>query len=264
MAKTLVIKGADFSVHKLATVIFPDPIPCESISFDQNTYNLTTVDPVTIDYTVTPADTTDTIYWSSSNENVVTVANGIITVVGMGTATVTATCGEYTATATVTVNIAYIPNWWAWWVAQNGTTITSTESTARIIAIGSGNQATTYETAPTSASDPIKLIKIPSGATKVRVRIPNDKITLFANDTVMRIIWAKDEWSGDSNYRNSIKYVSQESTVNPRTNADKTYAIPEGVDGFVFITKLATMPETSGDANTLMAETGITISFLTE
>ncbi|MDE5567464.1 MAG: Ig-like domain-containing protein, partial [Muribaculaceae bacterium] len=55
--------------------------------------------------TVEPANTTDaTITWKSDNEDVVTVsAEGVITAISVGTATITATCGEVSATCQVTV-----------------------------------------------------------------------------------------------------------------------------------------------------------------
>lgn len=102
MARTLVIKGADFSTNKLDTVIFEETVPCTGITISQSTASLTNVGTtLTLTATVAPANTTDAIIWVSSNENVVTVASGVITVVGVGTATVTATCGNYSASCEV-------------------------------------------------------------------------------------------------------------------------------------------------------------------
>ncbi len=56
--------------------------------------------------TVEPANTTDaTITWKSSDESIVKVSeDGTVTAVSVGVATITATCGEVSATCKVTVN----------------------------------------------------------------------------------------------------------------------------------------------------------------
>lgn len=47
---------------------------------------------------------TEPIEWNSEEPSVATVKNGLVTAVGAGTTTITATCGEKTATCKVTVN----------------------------------------------------------------------------------------------------------------------------------------------------------------
>lgn len=56
--------------------------------------------------TVEPANTTDaTITWKSSDESIATVSeDGTVTAISVGVATITATCGEVSATCKVTVN----------------------------------------------------------------------------------------------------------------------------------------------------------------
>ena len=64
---------------------------------------------LTIQATVTPSNATNkAVVWTSSNENVATVsANGVVSAVGTGTATITATTidGGFTATCAVTVSV---------------------------------------------------------------------------------------------------------------------------------------------------------------
>ena len=104
MAKTLIIKGADFSRHYVDRVVFSD-IPCTGITIDRNSIVLTsTSDFQTIAATVTPIDTTDAVIWTSSDSNIVDVNNGVVRGVGIGTATVTAQCGDFTATCSVTTS----------------------------------------------------------------------------------------------------------------------------------------------------------------
>ena len=61
--------------------------------------------------TVTPANTTDSIVWSSSPTGIVTVNNGRVKAVANGETVVTATCGTQSATCNVTVsNLSDLPS----------------------------------------------------------------------------------------------------------------------------------------------------------
>lgn len=104
MAKTLVISGANFTTNKLDTVSFSERIPCTALSLSESTLSMTALsETYTITATPTPANTTDSVTWTSSNTTVVTVANGVITSIGEGSATITAACGDQSATCTVSV-----------------------------------------------------------------------------------------------------------------------------------------------------------------
>ena len=92
----------------------PKVIPVTGISLDEDTLELTVGDTATLTATVAPDDTTDpAVTWTSDTESVATVENGVITAVSAGTATITATAGDKSATCTVTVkaknNSGYIP-----------------------------------------------------------------------------------------------------------------------------------------------------------
>lgn len=109
----LVISGANFATNKLTTVtIQQNEKPCTAIALDQSTKTVTALGNFTLTPTVTPSDTTDEVIWTSSNTSVATVAAGVVSVVGLGTATVTATCGEQTATCAVTCNEVTISPYW--------------------------------------------------------------------------------------------------------------------------------------------------------
>lgn len=83
--------------------------PLKSISFngvaDEATINLGATETLQVVYN--PEDTTDdkTVTWNSTNTNAVTVDNGVVTAVGEGSSTVTATVGEKVATINYTVRI---------------------------------------------------------------------------------------------------------------------------------------------------------------
>lgn len=79
----------------------------ESIALNENTLTLyTNRDPKTaaLTATVSPDNATDkTVTWTSADEKVATVENGVVTAAGNGTTTITAQAGEKTAICTVTV-----------------------------------------------------------------------------------------------------------------------------------------------------------------
>lgn len=102
MAKTLIIKNADYSDNALDVVAF-DAVPCTGIELNKSTAEITAIGgTTTITATLTPANTTDMLSWASSDTDVATVVDGVVTTVGVGTATITATCGNQTATCVIT------------------------------------------------------------------------------------------------------------------------------------------------------------------
>ena len=105
MSMTLVITGADFSANKLDTVII-DQIPCTGISLAESTANVSYEDTYTAVATVTPADTTQEVVWSSNNPNF-PVNDGVVSINGVGQAVITATCGNYSASVTLTSKAVY-------------------------------------------------------------------------------------------------------------------------------------------------------------
>ena len=88
----------------LAALTPIERIPCTGITLSSNALEFTAAGTHTLIATVEPTNTTDRIIWSSNNEDVVTINNGVVTVVFNGNATITATCGDYSATCSVTVS----------------------------------------------------------------------------------------------------------------------------------------------------------------
>ena len=111
MAKTLVLKGTDFANNRLAKISFGGEIPCTGLSLSQGTIAFTAVGGiVALIATKVPSDTTDELTWASSNDTVATVTDGVVTCVGLGSATITATCGSQAATCSVSVSISIDAN----------------------------------------------------------------------------------------------------------------------------------------------------------
>lgn len=125
MAKTMIIKGADFSDNRLAVVSF-DAVPCTALSLSESTITNTTYNGTSqLTATPTPENTTDTLSWASSDDSVATVVDGLVTFVGVGTATITATCGEQTATCSISSQIVADAN--TLFSAFNGYQLTTTD-----------------------------------------------------------------------------------------------------------------------------------------
>ncbi|MDE6580561.1 MAG: Ig-like domain-containing protein, partial [Ruminiclostridium sp.] len=79
-------------------------VPVEEVTLDQTSLFLKVDDTATLTATVKPTDSTDkTVTWTTDDDTVATVANGVVTAVGKGKATVTAKVGGKSATCTVTV-----------------------------------------------------------------------------------------------------------------------------------------------------------------
>lgn len=104
MGKALLIKGMNFSAVALDQVEIGDAIPCTGISLSPSTLSFDThEESKQVTATLTPANTTDDLVWSTSDENVATVSDeGVVTIHGIGTAVITATCGSITETISIT------------------------------------------------------------------------------------------------------------------------------------------------------------------
>lgn len=93
-------------VAELPVLDDPDAVHVTGITVYPTTGTLYVGGTTTITPAIEPALATDkTVTWTSSNESVATVDNGVVTAIGIGNATITATTndGGFTATAAITV-----------------------------------------------------------------------------------------------------------------------------------------------------------------
>ena len=90
----------------------PVVVPVTEVTLEQTELNLTVGDDATLVATVLPEDATNkNITWTTSNRNIASVSDGLVTAVAAGTATITVTTvdGNKTASCLVTVNPAPVP-----------------------------------------------------------------------------------------------------------------------------------------------------------
>lgn len=267
MAKTLIIKGANFQTNKLDTVFF-DEIPCTGISIEE-TASIAILDgTATLTPTLTPENTTDPVVWSSSNTDIVSVSDGVITAHRYGTATITATCGEYSDTCVVTVSAVLAISKdgliQAAVVEGNIAEVSNVGGVSnRCISIGD-SVGSKHAYGLTTTSESIIAIypySIPEGAKTITVSCSSGLAPLI-------VYYNKNkEASGAQTYRDTAAVVDGQTSIGGTPwsisaweYGDKTFTIPdtEGVNSFTigFYTKAA-----SDYSNFDPQNPGITITF---
>ena len=78
-------------------------VPATGVTLDKTTLNLMTGETAVLTAAAQPENTTDTLTWTTGNEAVATVADGVVTAVGVGSTVITAACGSVKAECAVTV-----------------------------------------------------------------------------------------------------------------------------------------------------------------
>ena len=186
--------AADDKTATCEVTISAKKVNVESVKLDQPTLTATVGDAaVTLTAMVTPDDATDkTVKWTSSNESVATVADGVVTFVAAGTATITATApngtddtaDDKTAECAVTVNAAAVP-----------VTSVKLDKTELALTVGDAAVQLTATVAPDNAS--VKSVTWTSDKTSVATVDETGKVTAVAAGTATITAFANDE-SGKS------------------------------------------------------------------
>ena len=140
--------GAKTATCKV-TVNAPQTVPVTGVTLDKAELTLEKGSTGTLKATVEPQNATNnTVTWSSSNEEVATVANGTVTAVSAGEATITVTTedGAKTATCKVTVTPKTVP---VSGIQVQGKGVIyvgdTTKLTATITPDGASNKAVTWD-----------------------------------------------------------------------------------------------------------------------
>jgi len=106
LGETVITVTSEDGEKTASCTVTVQPIKVESITLNKSTADLFIGESETLIFTINPAKSTNqNVSWSSSNENVATVENGVVTAVNIGDAVITVTTedGNKTASCTITV-----------------------------------------------------------------------------------------------------------------------------------------------------------------
>ena len=174
----------------------PKDVAVTSVTLNQVSIELKVGESVQLTATVQPSNATSkTITWSTSNSSVASIANGLLTAIGEGSATITASAGGKSANCTVTVK-------------QNVIAVTSITLDQTSVELTEGDNVTITATVkPDNATN--KTVTWSSSAPEV-ASIQDGKITAIkAGDAVIKAV-AGDK-SATCNVKVKAKVIAVES-----------------------------------------------------
>ena len=227
MAKTLVLNGTNFAINKIETITFGESIPCTGITISEQSADVDYGGYYNVSVSVTPVNTTDSIIWSSSNENF-SVTNGIVSINGVGEAIITASCGNYSAyvvlTSTATFDSDNFDTADNMYLDFSGDVATLAKANGKL-AIGNVSETGYHALWSDADTQAVGLtfcpIAIPVGSTSLTINYTNTHST--------RIGFADMNTQCSAGY-GGVKIVNFESTVGTATK--RTISLPEGANGF--------------------------------
>lgn len=267
MPRALIIKNANFAANRVAVIDIESSVDCTGIELEQSTITVTNDAEVTVAYTVTPSNTTDDILWTSSNESVATVDDNVVTILGIGTTTITATCGSFSDTLVLTADLYAVPDWYA----STPSIITdssdnsivradlNTSASARLFA-AQNSENSKYSLPFYNANDnelESLPIWIPNGCDKIHVSASNlygSNNDIFWVDALQPVTYA--------NTVVSCEALSSETLTVSSNAVDQDLTVPEGANGFAIRFRLRTAPAEGTTIAEAGASTNLSIHFL--
>lgn len=188
-----------------ACEITANEVVATGITLSKTTETIKVGSELTLTATVAPENTTNkTVTWTSSDSSVATVdANGKVTALKVGTATITATCGEAEANCAITVEA----------VAVTGVTLDKTSATLGL------NDTTTFVATvmPENATD--KTVTWSSSDTSIATVDANGKVTAVKEGTVTITATCGDQ-KAEATVTVSASFVSVTSVTLNKTQAE--------------------------------------------
>ena len=230
---TITVTTEDGSKTATCTVtVEAAPVSVTGVSLDQGTMTLTAGGATgTLVATVAPENATNkNVTWTSSDENVATVADGVVTPVAAGTATITVTTEDGSKTATCTVTVEAAPGITSVTVSPETATVAqggTQQLTATVVAVGGAAQTVTWTSSDTG-----------------------NKVTVDANGLV----------SVDADAAAGDYTITATSTVDTNKKDTATITVEELVDAVApaITTDLTDKTTTVGSAVTLDATATVT------
>ena len=167
---TITAKCGSYSATCKVTVT---QTPAASVSLDKTTLSLKATETATLSATVLPENATDkTVKWSTSNSKIATVdANGKVTAIAVGNATITAACGNLSATCQVTVSATPAAS-----ITLNKTAITLKATESETLTANVMPATTTDKTVTWTSSDD-KVATVDANGTVTAIAVGKATIT---------------------------------------------------------------------------------------
>lgn len=134
---------------------------------------------------------------------------------------------------------------------------------SRIAVFGVGDKASQHEI-PASTSDHTNTpyaIKIPDGATSVKISRDANKGNEFVSGNQEYIYFSQDVACGDSDHPDAIKYISEEA-FDLSSNASVTISIPNNADACNVYARVSGSYDSDDDPNDVIDTLGVTIEFI--
>ena len=108
MKKNLLLKVVAVALIALAFISCKKEVQPTGVKLNQTSLALETGNTANLIATVEPAGAVGSVSWSSSNDAIASVADGVVTAKSAGSATITAKISTFSATCTVTVSDPYV------------------------------------------------------------------------------------------------------------------------------------------------------------
>lgn len=228
MAKTIVIRGANYSTNALDVVHLTGGVECTGITFSAASANVDYLAQYVVQYTVEPEDCTQPVVWTTSNQNI-SVDNGVVTANGIGTAVITATCGDFSANISITVGAvtAAMDMHEKLQFSFNTDYVTLRSTSSDLYKVygtdGTGRNHALWSDAATKAIGEIFMpYLIPKGTSNVRVTCPSTSFSLIA---------FADSMTEASAGNGGAKILNSDTAL---VAGSRTIPVPSGVDS-VFV-----------------------------